>query len=196
MSLIPIFEIGVWNAWIFTIWLLIQNFGVRLVSKDLYQRAGQPPDMKLSYANRIANYVSNPLWLLSTAYSIFLPFKLGTVWFYAGLVIFVAGLVINIIVTINFARTPMNEPITRGVYRYSRHPGYASLLLIYFSVSIASASWVFLLLTVLLAIEVGLSVADEEHYCLGKCGNAYREYMNRTPRWIGVPTSSSISNAS
>ena len=40
MSLIPAFEIGVWNAWIFMIWLLIQNFGVMLFSKDLYQRAG------------------------------------------------------------------------------------------------------------------------------------------------------------
>jgi len=133
MTLIPAFEIGVWNAWIFMVWLLIQTLAIRLVSKEVYQRGGYPPDMKLSYASRIANYISNPLWLLSTAYSIFLPFNLGTVWFYAGLVIFVAGLVINIIVTINFARTPMNEPITRGAYRYSRHPGYASLLLIYFS---------------------------------------------------------------
>jgi hypothetical protein len=48
MSLVPAFEIAIWNAWIFMIWLLIQNFGVMLVSKDLYQRAGQPPDMKPS----------------------------------------------------------------------------------------------------------------------------------------------------
>ena len=189
MSLVPAFEIGVWNAWIFTIWLLIQTLAIRLVSKEVYQRAGYPPDFKPSYANRIAGYISNPLWLLSTAYSIFLPFKLGTVWFYAGLVIFVAGLVINIIVTINFATTPMDEPITRGAYRYSRHPGYASLLLIYFSVSIASASWIFLLVTIMWAVLLSISVKDEERYCLERYGLAYREYMNRTPRWIGLPKS-------
>jgi len=95
----------------------------------------------------------------------------------------------NVVATINFARTPMNQPVTRGAYRYSRHPLYVAHVLIYLSVGLASASWVFLLLTVLLAVVVSLSVADEEHYCLGKYGNAYREYMNRTPRWIGLPKS-------
>jgi len=190
MTLIPAFEIGIWNAWIFMIWLPIQNLGVRLVSKDLYQRAGQPPDMKPSQKYKIVSFISMPLWLLATAYSIFLPFKLGTIWFPMGLVIFLLGLIIDVVATINFARTPMNEPVTRGAYRYSRHPIYAALLLIYLSVSIASASWVFLLLTVLIAVAVNLSVADEERYCLEKYGDAYREYMKRTPRWIGIPKSS------
>jgi len=187
MSLIPAFEIGVWNAWFFMIWLLIQNFGVRLVSKDLYQISVQPPDMKPSQTYKILSFISMPLWLLATAYSIFLPFELGTIWFPIGLTIFLPGLIMNVFATINFASTPMNEPVTRGAYRYSRHPIYVALLLIYLSVSIASASWVFLLLTVLLAVEVNLSVADEERYCLERYGLAYREYMNRTPRWIGLP---------
>jgi len=29
----------------------------------------------------------------------------------------------------------------------------------------------------------------EEAECLGHYGAAYREYMNRTPRWIGIPES-------
>ena len=53
MSFIPTFEIGVWNGLIFIVWLLIQTLAIRLVSKEVYQRAGYPPDMKLSYANRI-----------------------------------------------------------------------------------------------------------------------------------------------
>jgi len=187
MSLIPTFEIGLWNAWIFMIWLLIQTLVLRLVSTEVYQRASYPPDMKLSDASRIANYISMPLWLLSTTYSIFLPLKLGTIWFAIGLVIFLLGLMIIIIVTINFATTPMNKPITRGAYRYSRHPGYTALLLIYLSVSIASASWIFLLVTIMWAALLSISVKDEERYCLEKYGEAYRDYMNRTPRWIGIP---------
>jgi protein-S-isoprenylcysteine O-methyltransferase Ste14 len=27
----------------------------------------------------------------------------------------------------------------------------------------------------------------EERTCLNKFGNAYREYMDRTPRWLGIP---------
>ncbi len=189
MSLIPAFEIGLWNSWIFMVWLLIQNFGVMLVSKDLYQRAGIPPDMKPSQTYKIISFISMLLWLLPTAYSIFLPFKLGTIWFAIGLTIFLLSMIMNVVATINFATTPMKEPVTSGVYRYSRHPLYVAHVLIYLSVSLASASWVFLLLTVLLAVVVSLSVVDEERYCLEKYGNAYREYMNKTPRWIGIPTS-------
>jgi len=81
----------------------------------------------------------------------------------------------------------MNEPVSGGAYRYSRHPIYTALVLIFLGVSMASASWVFLLLTVLMAVLVSLSVADEERYCVEKYGDSYREYMDRTPRWIGIP---------
>ena len=130
-----------------------------------------------------------PLWLLATAYSIFLPLKLGTTWFAIGLAIFLLGLIMTTMATVNFATTPMNEPVTKGMYRYSRHPLYAALLLTYLSVGIASASWVFLLVTILWAVLIGFAAADEERYCLQKYGDAYREYMNRTPRWIGLPKS-------
>ena len=187
MSLVPAFEIGIWNAWLFMIWLLIQTIGIRLASKDLYRRAGQPSDMKPSQTHKIVSHVSMPTWLLSTLYSIFLPFPLGTAAFYVGLAIFLLGLIILIITTVNFAATPFNEPITRGIYRYSRHPMYIAIFLTYLSVGIASVSWVFLLVSIVWLVLISLTVNDEERYCLEKYGVAYREYMNRTPRWIGIP---------
>jgi len=54
-------------------------------------------------------------------------------------------------------------------------------------VGIATASWLFLLLTVVLIILFNNSVAPEERGCLEKYGDIYREYMNRTSRWIGIP---------
>ncbi|HEY78164.1 MAG TPA: isoprenylcysteine carboxylmethyltransferase family protein [Dehalococcoidia bacterium] len=189
MSLIPAFEIGVLNAWIFMIWLVIQNFGIRLIGKELYQRAGDPPDMKASHMHKIASYISMPLWLLTTAYSIFLPLQLATIWFYIGLAIFLLGLIMNIFATINFATTPMAEPVIKGVYSYSRHPIYIAILLIYLSVGIASASWIFLLVVIIWAVLVSVSATDEERYCLKKYGEAYHDYMNRTPRWVGIPKS-------
>lgn len=186
MSLVPAFEIGVWNAWIFMVWLLIQNL-VIMANKKLYQRFGGASDTKPSQTYKVLNLLANLLWLLSTAYSIFLPLQLGTAWFPIGLAIFLSGLVTIIIATVNFATTPINEPVTRGVYRYSRHPIYAALILIYLGASIASASWVFLLVTIIWTVLFSISVKDEERYCLARYGPAYREYMNRTPRWLGIP---------
>ena len=187
MTLIPAFQIGVWNAWIFAVWLVVQNLGFMLLSKDIYKKAGNPPDMKLSKTYKIISFLSTPLWLLAVAYSIFLPLKLGTIWFAIGLVIYLFGLGMSITATINFATAPMNEPVTGGVYRYSRHPLYTSMILIYFGIGVAAASWVFLLYTIIWAFLLNISVKDEERYCCEKYGEAYRGYMNKTPKWFGIP---------
>jgi len=189
MSAIPAFEIGVWNAWIFMIWLLIQNYGIRFASKEIYQKAGGASDIEPSRTQKITGYISVTLWLLTTVYSIFLPLKLGTPWFYIGLITFLLGLIATIIVTVNFVTTPIKEPVTKGVYRYSRHPMYLGMLLIYLGVGIASASWVFLLVSIVWLVLLRLGMGDEERYCVEKYGDAYREYMNKTPRWIGIPKS-------
>jgi protein-S-isoprenylcysteine O-methyltransferase Ste14 len=34
-----------------------------------------------------------------------------------------------------------------------------------------------------------IAVKAEERFLLEKYGDTYREYMNRTPRWIGIPKS-------
>ena len=190
MSLVPAFQIGIWNAWIFMIWLWVGMLAMRLVGKEVCQRAsGLSSEMKTSRAYKIISYVSMLVDLLAIVYSIFLPFKLGTIWFYAGIIIFLLGLVVLTVASVNFAVTPVNEPITRGMYHYSRHPSYLALLLIYLSVGIASASWVFLLVFIVQLVSISIAAVEEERYCLEKYGDAYREYMNRTVRWIGMPRS-------
>ena len=190
MSLVPAFEIGVWNAWIFMIWPWVAMLAVRLVGLDVYRRASGQPEMKISHRYSVVSYVSMVIETMAVAYSIFLPLQLGTIWFYAGLAIFLTGLVVLTTATVNFATTPMDVPITRGIYHYSRHPLYLASLLIYFSVGIASASWVFLLVFVLQAVSIRIAAVGEERFCLEKYGEAYREYIDKTPRWLGLPKSS------
>jgi len=190
MLLIPAFQIGVWNAWIFMIWPWVAMLAVRLVGVDVYRRAsGLPSEMKTSHRYRVVSYVSMAVDTMAVAYSIFLPLKLGTIWFYAGLSIFLLGLVVLAAATVNFATTPMDVPITRGIYHYSRHPLYLASLLIYLSVGIASASWVFLLVFFVQSVSIRIAAVGEERYCLDKYGDAYREYMNKAPRWLGLPKS-------
>jgi len=55
--------------------------------------------------------------------------------------------------------------------------------------SIASASWLFLVLSIMLIITHFYNAIPEERECLEVYRNAYRKYMNRTPRWIGIPKS-------
>ena len=187
MSLIPAFDIGVWNAWLFMSSFLLQWLAVSLAGKRVSQRTGHPTDMKRSQSDQRIGMAATVTWLIATIYSIFLPLQLGTIWFYIGLGGFLSGLIILAIATLNFATAPHDKPITGGLYHFSRHPMYLSMLLIYTGTSLASASWLFFLFTIATAALIRPEMTLEERYCLEKYGNAYREYMNKTPRWIGVP---------
>jgi protein-S-isoprenylcysteine O-methyltransferase Ste14 len=127
--------------------------------------------------------------LVLLAYSVFLPLKLGTVWFYAGLTTYLVGLVMFLTAIVNIATTPLGHPFTQGMYRYSRHPLYFSISITFVGVSIASASWVFLLLSVVIIILQTSPAIAEERGCLETYGDEYQEYLNRIPRWIGMPKS-------
>jgi protein-S-isoprenylcysteine O-methyltransferase Ste14 len=187
MSLIPAFEIGLWNVWIFMLCSLIPVFFIPLISK--YREKGANFTAAFDNKQKNALVSIHVIYFLLVIYSIFLPLKLGTVWFYTGLPICLIGLMLYTIVFVSFPMTPPDKPVTTGIYRYSRHPMYLSGSLIFVGGGIASASWVFLLLSVVYIIMLPLFVAAEENFCLEHYGDAYREYMNRTPRWIGIPKS-------
>jgi protein-S-isoprenylcysteine O-methyltransferase Ste14 len=191
LSLIPEFELDLWNAWIFMVpSLLVTLLTIVLMTKK--DAPGGPARVTCkSKTTLLVASLSKIIYFPATIYSVFLPLELGTVWFYVGLPIMLIGLVGNIIVLVDWANTPAGEPVTRGLYRYSRHPIYVTMVLLLLGVSIASVSWVFLLFAIISGVGVTRPyfVKIEEAQCLGHYGAAYREYMNRTPRWIGVPKS-------
>jgi len=189
MLLIPAFEIGVWNAWIFTIWLLIALFLVPLNIIPKGREGGSDFTAEFSKTQKYAIRSMHIIYLLSIIYSIFVPLKLGTAWFYAGLPIYLVGLISYAMVWVGFATTPPDKLITKGIYRYSRNPMQLSQVVVFLGVGIAIASWVFLLLSVVYMFTPILWVDAEERHCLKHYGDAYREYMKRTPRYIGIPKS-------
>jgi len=187
MSLVPAFEIGIWNAWILVIPMLITFFFDMRVTAA--RESGQSGDFQLSTKEkRIINAIFLPL-IVSLVYTVFLPLQLETVWLYSGLVIFSFGVVFTIVAILNFATSPRDKVITKGLYGVSRNPMYIGLLIMQIGLGITCSSWLYLLLTVALMILLNANLSGEERYCLYRYGNAYREYMNRTPRWVGIPKS-------
>ena len=187
MSLIPAFEIGVWNAWIFMLYHFLPMPLLMLIHKGATEKVEPKPHSEIEKKTYPFIWI---IWLLAVIYSVFLPLQSGTIWFYVGLPIALLGLIMYTMVVVTFATTPIGvEPLTKGLYRYSRHPMYVTQALMFIGVGIACASWVFLLFTVIYTILSIICASPEERYCLEKYGDAYREYINRTPRWIGVPKS-------
>lgn len=192
MSIIPAFELGLWNAWIFILpMLFLMIIGNRLIRKRKMASLSEYLS-DFSKKEKILVTVSMIPILVSYFYSIFLPLKLGTIWFYIGFAIYLVGISIQIITWQHLATGSVDKPVTKGVYHFSRNPMYLGDYLIFISIAIACLSWVFLIVFVLSIDANYLTVISEEHECLVKYGEEYQKYMDRTPRWIGKPKSRKV----
>lgn len=190
MSLVPAFEIGIWNAWMLIFLLYAAGFVPLYIDNQRVQKRseGEPTWSELSRTSKMVLVTTHAMVMPFTLlYSIFVPLKLDTTWLLVGLPVYFLGLVMVLLMTISFSRAPLDAPLSNGVYGVSRHPGYLGSFLAYIGIGLACASWVFLLCALVWIVAWQFGVIEEERFCLEKYGDAYREYMNRTPRWIGLP---------
>jgi protein-S-isoprenylcysteine O-methyltransferase Ste14 len=193
MALVPDLGPAVWNAWIFTVILYAAAFGplARHSERAEKRMEGETKGNELKTVTRIAHFVTHVVIMPFTLiFSVFLPLELGTWWFYLGLPVYLVGTVMVLMFSISFANAPLDEPMVSGVYAISRNPQYLGFFLAYAGIGIACASWVFLLCALVWIVAWHYGVVEEERILLEKYGEAYRQYMNRTPRWIGFPKKS------
>ena len=187
MDLVPVFKIGLLNAWILVIPMLILYFFSMRVTA--IRESGKSGDFKLSKKENTIAYAILLIMFIAFIYAIFLPLQLGIVWLISGLLIYLFGIVFNIVAVLNFGTSPKDKVINKGLYGVSRNPMYVGMVLTQIGLGIACSSWLYLLLTVVLVILLKINSSAEERYCLHLYGDNYRKYMKRTPRWIGIPKS-------
>ena len=194
MSLVPEFELGLWNAWIITVLGFIlpwipSYINKKVVSKRMEEIKWSEFSKTVKIVLIITQVIIMPFTII---YSFFLPLKLDTVWFYVGLPISILGIIMPVIsgVSLYGAAAPLDKPVTTGVYRITRNPEYFSTFLQYLGIGISGLSWVFILCAVTWIVSLHIMVVQsEEPSLIEKYGDEYREYMNNTPRWIGFPKS-------
>ena len=115
-------------------------------------------------------------------------------WRYiAGMVIVaIAGVVITPVLT-RFRRAgtpfdvrkPASALITDGPYRFSRHPSYVALTLLYTGVTLLlNNGWALILVVPLLLVMDQWVVRKEERHLEVKFGEEYRRYKSAVRRWL------------
>lgn len=188
MSLVPAFELGLWNAWIIT----VLGFFLPWIPTLFSNREVMNKRMRKIRWNKALLLTQVIILPFTIIYSFFLPLKLGTVWLYVGLPISVLGIIMPVIsgVSLYSATAPLDKPVITGVYRITRNPEYFSVFLQYLGIGISCLSWAFILCAVAWIISLHFHVIqNEEPFLIEKYGYAYKEYMKRTPRWIGISKS-------
>jgi len=162
MSFVPEFELGFWNAWVLVIPMLVLSVvGWRILGKR-----GSGEFSGYTKKEKTLESVGMLVIFAFYVYSIFLPLKVGTFWFSAGLLIYLLGMLVVVLGVLGFRTTPVDKPVTNGVYRISRHPMYVGDILIDLGISIACLSWIFLLLVIVLVISYSHAATAEERICL------------------------------
>ena len=97
------FELGVWNAWIFTLYLLSHFLLIRLIDKDIW---GKMLPVMDETQKRII-YLSKAIRLFLLVYSFFLPLRVRTMWFYVGFPFCVLGSIMWSVAWANFCNYPL-----------------------------------------------------------------------------------------
>lgn len=74
--------------------------------------------------------------------------------------------------------------VTSGIFRYIRHPMYASLLFLTWGAYLQDPSWLGFALAVISSVFLLLTALTDEKECLEYFGEAYAAYIKKTWRFI------------
>lgn len=183
MELMPELQIGWLNGWLGLAFLAVTEGTLfllfpRLVVTRLFDRSGWSPKQ------RAFTFISKLCALVCLVLIILTPLKIGQPIFVFGLVLFVSGWFGLVMAFLDYKNTPLDEPVTRGIYRISRHPQITMASLMLLGTCLAIGSWPALLILLVARILGHFGIFAEEEACLKQYGDAYRAYMEKVPRYF------------
>ena len=183
MELFPNLEIGFLNGWILIV-LFFGAYGIMLsffpknAIARLYDRSGQRKNPLL---RRLFIMTFVLLWFIFMSLT---PLKIGGVVFVIGISFYALGLIGFVIALDNFKNTPVDQPVTSGFYRISRHPQQLAVSVSFLGISLAIGSWPAFVIMILGVVGAHKKILAEEEACLEQYGDSYKKYMERIPRYF------------
>ena len=183
MELFPELELGFINGWIL-IGLFFGAYGIMLIFfpknaiARLYDWSGQ---RKHQLLHRLFVVILVLLWFIFVSLT---PLKIGDVAFVIGISIYSLGLIGFLIALNNFKNTPIDQPVTSGLYRISRHPQQLAVSVSFLGIGIAIGSWSAFAFIILGVIGAHFKIRAEEEACLEQYGESYKNYLEHVPRYF------------
>ncbi|NOQ95291.1 MAG: DUF1295 domain-containing protein [Desulfobacterales bacterium] len=183
MELFPNLEFGLFNGWIlivlfFVAYVIMLIFFPKNAVARLYDRSGQ---RKHQVLRRLFGVILVLLWFILVSLT---PLMIGDVVFVIGISIYSLGLIGFVIALLNFKNTPVDQPVTSGLYRISRHPQQLTASVSFLGIGIAIGSWPVFAFMILGVIGAHNKILAEEEACLEQYGESYKDYMERIPRYF------------
>jgi hypothetical protein len=178
------FTFDLWSGGIFIIFLLLPNiyfFNSRFKERTVY------PTLELTRNERFIETTEGILRIPTFVYPFFLSLKFELDIFLLGLSITLLGMILYYFMWISIFTTPLDQPVTTGLFKFSRHPGHLIPFIIFVGLSICTFSLLYFFVSTVFVIFHCLNSLNEEKRELLKYGESYQNYVEKTPRWLGIP---------
>lgn len=169
------FSGGIWFA---VIYLIISTSLTLMLPKYRLSAFMDVPRVK------VFGLLYQVLYYLQLLILCFLSFAESNFLFYVGTVVYIVGMLLYFTAMFYFAIAEYNKPVTRGLYKFSRHPVYFSFFIIILGASFATGNFILLIMSVLYLICSRQIAKAEELDCQKKYGADYQKYAENVRRFI------------
>lgn len=185
MEFLPNHSLELTNLfWFPLIYGLFSLIVIKTISKEGKKRILTFP----KYENKLSKFFSLGFMLLFgkliIIYSVFVPIKFNSIYFYLGIIIYSCGIISSVYAMYTFSKADLSRPVTNGIYKYSRHPMQVMYYLSWIGLGLISGTWVIIIYAVIFPFLTIPSLIAQEEDCIEKYGEEYLEYIKRTPRFL------------
>ncbi|QEE15661.1 isoprenylcysteine carboxylmethyltransferase family protein [Promethearchaeum syntrophicum] len=183
MIFFPRFELGWLNGWLYLcVFYLV--FGIIILSSPMEVRARLYSTSNLPKKSRFYSISTNILGFFFLLQTIFTPLKTDSIEFILGSLMIIVSIICMSISLINYKNTPLDVPVTKGIYEISRNPQIIMILLTWFGISFSMGSWVAIITVISIAFFFHFKILDEEKACLKQYGKKYQDYIEKVSRYF------------
>jgi protein-S-isoprenylcysteine O-methyltransferase Ste14 len=178
-----------WLFWAVFLFAYVPEF--RLVAL-VRPEPGQTPDRSMGLI-LITGWIGFPVAFIVANWPRFILVRGQKIWFVVGLAVMLLGSwlrrhcfrVLGKYFTGNVKVVDGQTVIQEGAYRWIRHPSYTGGMLMYVGTGLALTNWLSTLVIVLFGgLGYAYRVRVEERALANSLGESYREYMQRTKRFV------------
>ena len=183
MEIFPPLELNLLGGWLSLLPMAFVQF-VNIFGSSPEERTRLFDRSSHTSNQRLFLVISKTISLLLLILLVFTPLSEISIEITIGSTIIIIGCIGVRIAVLNFIKTPIDEPVTIGLYKYSRNPQEVMLSLILFGACITIGSWVALLTLAISRVINHVSIVAQEQACIQQYGDSYFEYMKQIPRYF------------
>ncbi len=171
------------NGWLpLAAYLVVFGFLILIFPKEVVKRLY---DRSLwSKKQKIITSIGKLFSLSNLILIILSPLRPGSAVFIAGITVFVLGVTGMCIALVNYRTTPLDVPVTKGIYRVSRNPQIFFIWTIFLGICLMIGSGISLIILTVSILFLHTSTLAEEKACLEQYGDSYRDFMKKVPRYF------------